>query len=57
MTQSPSAVPSNVITLATLGSSARRSSSLAIWTSSSAKTTTLSESLMMNATSSAIVDG
>ena len=57
MTQSPSAVPSKVTTLCTVGSSDLRAVSLAIWVSSSAKTTWHSESLRMYAVSSSLVVG
>ena len=57
MTQSPSVFPSKVTTFIRWGSSERRSVSLAIWVSSSAKTTRHSESLRMYAVSSALVVG
>ena len=57
ITQSPSAVPSNVMTLCSEGSSDLRAVSLAIWVSSSAKTTWQSESLRMYAVSSSLVEG
>ena len=47
ITQSPSVAPSKVTTLARCGSSALRSTSLAIWVSSSANTTRHSESARM----------
>ena len=47
ITQSPSVAPSKVITLDRCGSSDLRSSSLAIWLSSSANTTRHSESARM----------
>ena len=57
MTQSPSVVPSKVITLATVGRSAFRSASFLICTSSSAKTTWHSASPTMYAVSSSFVEG
>ena len=57
MTQSPSTVPSKVTTFWTCGSSALLSSSFSICSSSSAKTTWLSESLRMYVVSSALVLG
>ena len=57
MTQSPSVLPVKVTTLSRCGSSALRSVSFAICSSSSAKTTRHSESLRMYAVSSALVDG
>ncbi len=57
ITQSPSTAPSKVITLPTCGSFALFSVSLAICSSSSAKTTRHSESARMYVVSSALVVG
>ncbi len=57
MTRSPSVVPSKVMIVASSGSLASCSLSFAIWLSSSAKTNRHSESLRMNAVSSAFVVG